>query len=74
MEYVSSSLNTMSTGWVGDRMEDLRFHVYSDIDFAGCQATNKITSGVMLVLEGPNSFFPIGFLSKLMGARSILHP
>ena len=67
MCYVASSLEHRSVGWIGDTIEDLRLHVYSDSDFAGCQRTNKSTSGVLLVMEGPNSFYPIGFLSKMMG-------
>ena len=67
MEYVNSTLGTMSVGWIGDEIEGLMLHAYSDSDFAGCQATSKSTSGVILVLEGPNSFFPFGLLIKMVG-------
>ena len=45
-------------------MCDLRLHLYCDADFAGCQTTNRCTSGVFLAIEGPRSFFPVGAGSK----------
>ena len=39
-------------------------HLYCDADFAGCQTTNRCTSGVFLAIEGPSSCFPVGHGSK----------
>ena len=59
MCYVHSTRHHVQVGWIGDPKADLRMHLYSDADFAGCQSTNRCTSGVFLALEGPNSSFPI---------------
>ena len=64
MSYVASSLDDYCIGWVGDPIEDIRLHLYTDSDFAGCALSNKSTSGVFLVLEGPHTYYPTGFLSK----------
>ena len=45
-------------------MEDLELAIYCDADFAGCQATQRSTTGAFLCLQGPNSFFPISPVSK----------
>ena len=42
----------------------LRLHLYCDADFAGCQTTNRCTSGVFMAIEGPNNFFPVGHECK----------
>ncbi len=62
--YVNSTLDHRLVGWVGDEVDDIRLHMYTDADFAGCQTTNKSTSGVFMSLEGPRTMFPISFTSK----------
>ena len=47
-------------------MKDIRLHIYTDSDFAGCGQSYKSTSGVFLTMEGPHTYFPIGYLSKMM--------
>ena len=37
---------------------------YCDADFAGCLDTAKSTTGVFIALTGPNTFFPLGAISK----------
>ena len=44
--------------------KDLRLSLYVDADFAGCRLTAKSTSGGFLVLKGPNTFFPLSWVSK----------
>ena len=64
MGYVKKSVMYVPVGWIGDAKSDLRLHLYTDADFAGCSTTNRCTSGVFLAIEGPNSSFPIGHSSK----------
>ena len=64
--YLNSTLDHHCVGWVGDDISEVRLHLYTDSDFAGCQRSNKCTSGVFLVLEGPHTYFPIGYRSKMM--------
>ena len=64
MGYVKKSVKYVQVGWIGDAKRDLRLHLYTDADFAGCSTTNRYTSGVFLAIEGPNSSFPIGHSSK----------
>ena len=54
----------VQVGWIGDEASDLRLHLYSDADFAGCQTTNRCTSGMFMALEGPHSSFPVAFNCK----------
>jgi hypothetical protein len=64
MSYIHSTLDHRMCGWVGDEINKVDIHLYCDADFAGCQNTNKSTSGVCLKLEGPNTSFPISASSK----------
>ena len=43
MCYVSSTLKHRGVGSIGHKIQDLRFHLYSGSDIAGCQATTKST-------------------------------
>ena len=44
-------------GWVGDSIEALNLHLYSDADYGGWKS--KSTSGIQLMVEGPNTSCPI---------------
>ena len=68
MCYVKCTLGHKMTGWIGDPIESLNVHLYTDADYGGSQ--NKSTSGVHLSIEGPNSNFMIAALSSLMTAVS----
>ena len=73
MCYLKGTTKDASVGWVGDPPSECRLHLYTDSDFAGCQQSNRCTSGVFLVLEGPNTYFPIGYYSKNATCRRLLH-
>ena len=60
MGYVKKTVLYAQVAWVGDALKDLRMHVYADADFAGCQSTNRCTSGMFLTIEGPKTSYPIG--------------
>jgi hypothetical protein len=46
-------------GTIGDPPEDLELSLFVDADFAGDKEDSKSTSGVFLVLTGPNTYFPL---------------
>ena len=64
MCYIESSLDHDQIGYIGDNPVDLRLALFVDADFAGDRADMKSTTGVYLALVGPNSHYPLGFLSK----------
>ena len=74
MCYVKSTVDYVYVGWVGDPVEKIRLHLFSDADFAGCQTTNKSTTGVYMALEEPNTCFPISTVSKKQGCVSYSTP
>ena len=62
--YINSSLGYKLKGHIGDSSKDLTLTLFSDADFAGCLDTAKSTSGVLIALTGPNSFFPLNAINK----------
>lgn len=64
MSYLHHSREFRQIGFIGDELEDLRLGLFTDADFAGDKATMKSTFGVVVALYGPNSFFPIEYLSR----------
>ena len=70
MCYIHSSLGHRLVGTVGDKAGDLRLRLYVDADFAGDRLDCKSTSGGLLVLWGPSTFFPLGWVSKKQTAVS----
>ena len=64
MAYVHYSQSDCQVGYVGDAIPDCRLALFSDADFAGDHTDAKSTTGAVLVLLGPATFFPISFLSK----------
>ena len=51
-------------GQVADGAELLELALYVDADFAGDRTDAKSSSGGYLVLKGPNTFFPLSWVSK----------
>ena len=68
--YIHSTLHLRQVGWIGDDLKNVVPHLYADADFAGCERTERSTAGVHLVLQGPNSRFPISGISKRHSAVS----
>merc|ERR1712039_860804 len=70
MCYINSTTHYRQTGWIGDDRDQLQVHLFADADFAGDSKTSKSTSGVHLVLLGPNSVFPLAGQCKKQGCVS----
>ena len=68
--YIHSTYDKRQVGWIGDPIHQLSPHLYADADFAGCEKSQKSTSGVHLMIEGPNSRFPVTGVSKRQGCVS----
>ncbi len=64
MCYVHTSLHYRMIGFVGDKPEQLRPHLFADADFAGCPDSQRSTSGLHLAIRGPATCFPIAGASK----------
>jgi len=74
MSYISSTLDLKQFGWVGDSSDELEPHVYADADLAGCEDTLKATSGVCVIIRGPNTVYPIAMGSKGQSCQSLSTP
>ena len=58
------------SGYVGDCAKDLKLRLYVDSDHGGDLFDRKATSGMLLVLEGPRTWFPLASLSKRQTSTS----
>ena len=65
--YMNSSVYKLQ-GHVHDEAGSLKLLLYVDADFAGSSDNAKSTSGGYLVLAGPNSWFPLSWISKRQSA------
>ena len=74
MCYINSTLDLRLSGWVGDKDLELAPHLFADADFAGDGTTMRSTSGVIVVILGPNSYFPLAATSKKQTAVSHITP
>ena len=68
--YIHSTLGHRLIGTVGDSAADIWLRLYVDADFAGDRLDSKSMSGGFLVLYGPNTFFPLGWICKKQTAVS----
>ena len=56
MCYVHTTMNEVfQMGYVGDHPGDCELRLYTDADLASCKLTKKSTTGVLLVISGPNT-------------------
>ena len=61
--YINSSMNVKLKGFVGDKISECKLWMFCDADWAG-DADSKSTSGCMIALVGPNTYFPLNAFSK----------
>ena len=64
IQYINSTKHYRLVGQVDDNPEDLFLSLYADADFAGEKEGARSTSGGYLVLKGPNTHFPLAWLSR----------
>ena len=62
--YVNTSKTHRLVGPIHDDPRELHLALYVDADFKGEQSDARSTSAGYLVLKGPNSFFPLAWVSK----------
>ena len=70
MCYLHATPKLSLTCKIADNMEDLRLGLYTDADHSSEMEHTKSTSGSLLVLEGPNSWWPLSWASKKQTATS----
>ena len=70
MCYIFQSKHKVLRGYVGDTAANLRLKLFTDADLAGDRPSYRSTSGVVLVLWGPNTFFPLAAMSKRQSSVS----
>ena len=68
--YLKSSLSYRQYSWVGDKLEDLQLHLYTDADLASDPEDSVSTSGAYLALVGPRTHVPLAHRSKRQTAVS----
>ena len=61
--YINSTLDHKQRAFIGDKVSDCRLWLFADADHAG-EYDNRSTSGCLLVLVGPNTYFPLTAFSK----------
>ena len=74
MEYINSHLNHLQYGFIGDPWDEFQIVEFVDADWASDNQDKKSTTGALLVLFGPNSFYPIGAICKKQGCQSLSTP
>ncbi|MDE0839965.1 MAG: Ty1/Copia family ribonuclease HI, partial [Kiritimatiellae bacterium] len=70
MLYVKSTQDLQMVNWCGDDMKDCKLVMYTDADFAGCTRTQRSTSGIVIMLIGPNTKMMLSAISKRQSAVS----
>ena len=69
-EYIYHTKHYRMQCFVRDPPEKLELHAYVDADFAGYKEDTKSTSGGILVLAGPTTWFPLAWTSKRQTSTS----
>lgn len=67
---IDSTVHYRLVGTVNDKPEDLELKLFVDADFAGEREHARSTSGGYLAHSGPNSFFPLAWVSKRQTSTS----
>ena len=61
--YIHSTLELKLRAFIGDSISECKLWCFADADHAG-EYDNRSTTGCVLVLVGPNSYFPLTAFSK----------
>ena len=70
ISYMSSTIDLKITGQILDDPQQLELALFVDADFAGDRDDAKSSSGALLVLKGPNTWFPLTWIAKKQSAVS----
>ena len=70
MTYINSTQNYVLDGSIKDSMDKLHISLYTDGDHCSGIERTKTTSGILMAIEGPNSFYPISWASRRQTATS----
>jgi hypothetical protein len=70
MCYINCTKHHVQTSYCGDRMDDLKFALFCDADFAGDKSDSKSTTGVVVCVAGPTTLFRI--VTLMLNTR-VLH-
>jgi len=68
--YLNSTSHYAMYGHIHDKQEDLKLLLFVDANLAGEVEHTKAISGALLVLAGPNSWFPIAWVSRRQTSTS----
>ena len=68
--YINSTKDHKLVGRVGDDAAKLKLRLYVDADFAGEHEDARSTNGGYLVLVGPNTWFPLQWVTKKQTSTS----
>ena len=70
ISYIHHTKHYVLEGGVGDTLKDCAIMLFTDADFAGNLRDSKSTTGIFMAMVGPNTFFPLGAISKTQSAVS----
>ena len=68
MSYLHQTQDSLLTGWIRDPKEALYVEMFVDADFCGDEDHCFSTSGGWIQISGPDSQFPLAWISKKQGA------
>ena len=68
MSYINCTKEFTMTCFVGDPPKNCELKMFCDASFAGDLTDSKSTTGVIMVLVGPNTFCPLSWICKKQGA------
>jgi len=68
--YIYFHLNDCMTGYIGDNTKDLFLGVHVDADHGGDVSDVRATTGALVVLQGPNTWFPLSVICKKQTSNS----
>ena len=64
ISYIHHTKHYVLEGVVGDTLDNCALMLFTDADFAGNLRDSKSTTGLYMVMVGPNTFHPLGAVSK----------
>ncbi len=65
MMYIRTTIGCLTYAYVGDAApQTCSVGLFADADFAGCKSIAKSTSGVLVTIVGPLTFFPVAVASE----------